>query len=230
MSQLYTFIVERFESSAFRFWLSVSIAFAVNGGGILAYVLWGPTLIGELTALNLLLMGGFVLLNQEELSSRLLLFVFLLMLIGLAAEWIGVHTGLLFGEYYYTDTLGLSLWNVPLVIGLNWAIVVLGCSALSSLMLSSHVVPQRLNRKVVKLVLAATLATVFDYFLEPVAIHLNFWQWNNGVIPAFNYLSWFGVSLVGVWILLLQRVPDNKFAAILLLTQSMFFIAIRLIA
>jgi uncharacterized membrane protein len=42
--------------------------------------------------------------------------------------------------------------------------------------------------------LAAILAVVFDYVLEPVAINLNYWQWAYNIIPLQNYLAWFLIS------------------------------------
>jgi putative membrane protein len=230
MSQLYAFIAERFDSRNVKFWISVVMAFVINGGGIIAYSWWGPSLIGKLSAINLLMMSVLVIINQEDMSKQIIMTLATLMLIGLTAEWLGVHGGILFGDYYYTGVLGAALWNVPIVIGLNWAIVILGCYTLSSIMLSSSWTPVKLKTRAFKIMLTALLATVFDYLLEPAAIHLNFWQWKDAEVPLLNYASWFGVSLVAALLLSLRKLTDNKFAAVLLLTQVIFFIAITLMA
>src|SRR5689334_18557252 len=40
--------------------------------------------------------------------------------IGFAAEVIGVHTGVPFGDYRYGSTLGARLFGVPIVVALAW--------------------------------------------------------------------------------------------------------------
>jgi putative membrane protein len=40
---------------------------------------------------------------------------------------LGVHTGILFGNYKYGNALGLKLNDVPILIGINWFIVVYAC-------------------------------------------------------------------------------------------------------
>lgn len=44
------------------------------------------------------------------------------MFVGFAVEALGVTTGVIFGAYHYTDRMGPRLHEVPLVIGINWAI------------------------------------------------------------------------------------------------------------
>ena len=47
-------------------------------------------------------------------------------LITYLTEVIGVKTGLIFGEYSYGNVLGIKLFDVPIIIGLNWVFVILG--------------------------------------------------------------------------------------------------------
>jgi putative membrane protein len=75
----------------------------------------------------------------------------------------------------------------------------------------------------------ALLATFFDFTIEPVAIKLNFWQWQNHEIPVFNYACWFIISAVLLrlfkW---LHFNKDNHFAVHLFIIQYLFFIALQL--
>jgi putative membrane protein len=48
-------------------------------------------------------------------------------------EVVGVKTGLIFGEYKYGSTLGIKLFEVPLIIGFNWVFVILGSISISRL-------------------------------------------------------------------------------------------------
>jgi len=73
----------------------------------------------------------------------------------------------------------------------------------------------------------ATLAVIFDWLMEPVAIKLGFWKW-QGDIPVYNYVCWFFISLL---MLVLFRAckfnKQNKFAVNLLLIQLLFFLILR---
>ncbi|NBW35908.1 MAG: carotenoid biosynthesis protein, partial [Cytophagia bacterium] len=111
----------------------------------------------------------------------------------------------------------------------NWAVVVLGAHALAQLIVSSKFWPAVLKKTWLSLILAAGLATLFDYLLEPVAIYLNFWQWEAGVIPMLNYISWFGVSLAALLLVERFNTGENKMAAIVLLAQTIFLVGITLL-
>jgi putative membrane protein len=75
------------------------------------------------------------------------------------------------------------------------------------------------------------MATAFDWLMEPVAVHLNYWKWLlDGSIPLYNYVCWFGVSVL---LLVLYKVfsldQPNRFARRLLLIQSLFFFILRMV-
>jgi putative membrane protein len=91
-----------------------------------------------------------------------------------ALEVIGVKTGLVFGEYKYGETLGLKLFEVPLIIGFNWILVILGTISVAQL-ITKNVLANSL--------IAATISVIFDLVLEPIAIKLDYWQWSQNVIP-----------------------------------------------
>lgn len=105
-----------------------------------------------------------------------------------AAEAVGVATGAVFGEYAYGPTLGWAWRGVPLVIALNWVLVVNGAVALTSRALPPETGPWR--RPALAL-LAGALAAAFDFILEPAAIRLDYWHWAGGAIPLQNYAAWF---------------------------------------
>jgi len=75
----------------------------------------------------------------------------------------------------------------------------------------------------------ATLAVLFDYLMEPVAIKLGYWQWlDKGEIPLYNYICWFIISMILLYIFhRLTFGKQNKFAVNLLLIQAMFFLLLR---
>ena len=59
-------------------------------------------------------------------DSNLILWILVTFLITFVLEAIGVATGLIFGYYWYGNTLGFSLFEVPLLIGINWTLIIMG--------------------------------------------------------------------------------------------------------
>ena len=190
------------------------------------------------TPLNLLLMFGLILYTQEKLNWQLLTFFGICFTVGIWVEVIGTSTGNLFGNYSYSKNLGPAFKNVPLVIGINWCIIMYCCGV------AVHIVFKKLSDRVKEItgsstspVLqllststdAAILAVFFDWILEPAAIKLGYWQWlDDGDVPAFNYMCWFMISSVLLLLFgLLKFEKNNKFAVHLLMIMAMFFMLIR---
>jgi putative membrane protein len=75
----------------------------------------------------------------------------------------------------------------------------------------------------------ATIATCFDFILEPVAVKLQFWSWENGQIPLLNYICWFTISAILLGIkLYFKAIRFNIFATSLLIIQALFFLMLNL--
>ena len=103
------------------------------------------------------------------------------------AEWIGVRFGWLFGSYKYGDSLGIKLDGVPLIIGANWLLLSL---------VSREVISKLLNNKILIIFLSSILMVLIDFLIEPISDNLNFWIWENNIIPYSNYLDWFLIALL----------------------------------
>ncbi|SEF82793.1 carotenoid biosynthesis protein [Algoriphagus boritolerans] len=134
--------------------------------------------------------------------------------IGFGSEIIGIHTGYLYGDYVYGPTLGPKLWDVPIIIGVNWFIL----SYLTGTLF------RNVTNDYHAAFLGAIAMTSLDYIIEPVAVTLNFWAWKFDVIPVENYVGWLGVSFL---IQLIYRKANfeksNPIAAFLLMALILFF-------
>jgi putative membrane protein len=139
----------------------------------------------SLSYLNLLLSFVLIILARKTQQKRFLGFLGFCFIIGFIAELIGVHTGLLFGTYSYGSNLGYKLFEVPLIIGLNWGILVV---------VSASVVNRIKVNTILKISFAALLMVVLDYLMEPVSNDLDFWYWKNDLIPVFNFICWYLIS------------------------------------
>lgn len=184
------------------------------------------------TAINLLLMLGLLIFAEEKLTRHWWYYLLICFITGMSVEWVGVHTGWLFGNYAYGDVLGPKLWGVPLMIGVNWFIVMYGSAVLMKKVsdrLSVSATMPAWFKYLLMAIDAACVAVLFDWIMEPVAVQLGYWQWGgNGAIPLFNYVSWFIVSwLLQIVFFLLPIKNTNLFAVHLLLIQAMFFLILR---
>lgn len=155
-----------------------------------------------------------------------------LFFLGMAVEWVGVRTGLLFGTYAYGDLLGPKLDGVPLLIGGNWFLVLIGSLGLvirvrDHLTGWSRYQVGRIGAASQKFIIplsAAGVATFFDRFMEPAAMRLGFWSWAAGNVPVYNYICWFLLSFLAFWWGGDRLRPvASPFTSRLLLIQAVFF-------
>jgi putative membrane protein len=158
--------------------------------------------------------------SQKRARLRLIVWIVLTYAVTFALEAIGTATGLVFGPYDYGNVLGVMVLAVPVVIGFNWVLVVLGALRIVQRLPWWAAIPG-----------AAVLTTAFDFLMEPAAIHLGYWTWHWDGIPPQNYLAWFLISFTAAvaYRALRIRIP-SKLPAYYMLIQAVFFAAIRIIA
>jgi putative membrane protein len=152
---------------------------------------------------------------NKDFSMKFLLLSCIIFLIGFCVEAIGVGTGILFGSYAYGNLFGIKIFDTPIIIGVNWLF----------LALSTYGVVQYFTKKAFYLILfPPLLMTGLDFLVEPVAMELGFWNWENDVIPFQNYVMWFATSLIihGV-IYSFQPAVNAKISCIVLSVQVLFF-------
>ena len=139
-----------------------------------------------LTPFTLLLTGSVTLyFSFQKGNTKLIVWGLIVYIITFSLEVIGVKTGYIFGSYYYGNILGLQLFDVPMIIGFNWVVIILGAIGIAS----------RIHKSAFQIaLLTGTFAVLFDLMLEPVAIKLSYWAWELGFIPLQNYYAWFGIA------------------------------------
>jgi uncharacterized membrane protein len=124
-------------------------------------------------------------------------------------EYIGAKTGLIFGNYHYLDVWIPALNGVPIAISCAWLVMLCGSFAIVQRFTTIQ------HSIWLRCLLLAFCMTVFDVFMEPVAIKLHYWVWleHTGnsffVAPIQNYAAWFGISYVLGWFALRYRVFDT---------------------
>ncbi|HEX7366874.1 MAG TPA: carotenoid biosynthesis protein [Pelobium sp.] len=172
---------------------------------------------------HLLLMATILLINQKDFRKEFwfgLLFVYLS---GYLVEVVGVSSGAIFGTYAYGNTLGVKVAQVPLMIGVNWVILVFGIGAV----LKKHLK----HLRTLKSLVGAAILVFIDFLIEPVAVKFDYWSWADSTIPLQNYIAWFLVCFILLRVYYeLEFRKSNPVALTLMVSQVLFFIGLNVTA
>ena len=217
--------------------IATSIAVLFHCIGLAGILFYDAALFASLTPMNLLLSASLLVYTQKEKNNHFLLFASICFVVGYGVEYLGVNYQLLFGDYRYLSAMGFQWNNVPVVIGVNWFIMMYCCGISIQHFLNfmwnklkDENQPRRRNVGFFAVIIdGALLATFFDWLMEPVAVKLGYWQWlGDGSIPVFNYVCWFVISALLMFLFrILSFSKQNQFAVNLLLIQFMFFLVLR---
>ncbi|WP_041779223.1 carotenoid biosynthesis protein [Belliella baltica] len=174
-----------------------------------------------LTPFHLLLCTGLLFVFHKGWNTAFYLFVILSFGIGYGSEVLGVHTGFPFGNYRYGPVLGFQLFEVPLLIGVNWLLLVY---------LSGEIFHKKIKNDFIAASLGALVMVLLDVLIEPVAVKLDFWSWENDLIPLSNFIGWFGIAFI---IQLIYRKlsfdKSNVLSLYLLINLAIFFLLLNLL-
>jgi bisanhydrobacterioruberin hydratase len=202
-----------------RFWIVfITIFYAVGIVGI-SNENW-KTLIVPLSSAHLFLTFLVLYFSRRGKKDQFLLYAFLLFLIGVFVEIIGTKTGWLFGNYAYGKTLGWKILGVPAIIGVNWATMVICSSTWVS----------KWNTTIWwKAIAAALIMTGLDFLIEPVAMQLDFWQWENDTVPFYNYVCWFVISIpMHLFYIKWNLVENNSVPKSVYILMLVFFVVLNI--
>ncbi|MFZ9661513.1 MAG: carotenoid biosynthesis protein [Chitinophagaceae bacterium] len=202
----------------------IFIAALFHVSGAIGIIFGNSALFISLTPLNLLIMFFLVIWTTPEWNMKSLFFFTLCYATGFLSEMIGVNTGMLFGSYRYGNILGPKISGVPLLIAINWFMVVYGSGHFISIMEKKIRVKLNLFSKIF---IGASVCTIFDWIMEPAAIRLGFWKWSNPGIPVSNYITWFLLSALLIFVFEKCNFKKHSFTMYLLLIQTLFFLILR---
>lgn len=201
--------------------------------GIVLPILYTVGVVGVLLAVHpdFLLLTPVILLvslatvlschQPEKDWKELAFFCGLVFIVGFTLEAVGVQTGVIFGRYQYGETLGYKWLDAPLMIGINWVLLVY---------ITGATVRQFMPFAwpIIQAVIAAALMTLLDFLIEPVAIKYDMWHWlGDGSVPVQNYFAWFDIGFL-MQLAFIYLVPqvNNRTAPLLLLLQFLFFLSL----
>jgi putative membrane protein len=182
--------------------------------GSIGFIL-NPSFFSPFTPYTLLLTCFVFLIHNSSPDKKFIFSFFSIALLGFIVEVIGVKTGLLFGNYSYGNGLGYKILAVPLVISINWAMLI--CAGIIT-------VSRIFTNKLIVLGATALLITSIDLIIEQVAPKLDFWQFEGGLPDLHNYLGWIGVTFFTSYFFYPTIIKGNRpVSLIILILQIIFF-------
>lgn len=175
-----------------------------------------------LTPTTLSITTVIVVLNiLKEKRSTNFNWILVVVLFTLAIEILGVKTKLIFGDYEYGNVLGIKIYDVPIIIGFNWALIILGAIQISE---------KYIDKKYIAIIVSSFLAVLFDFILEPVAVKLVYWSWKGNNIPVQNYVAWLVISLLASFLYFILKIKINSsLPKIYFIVQIIFFFSLLIL-
>lgn len=202
---------------------AVAILIIFHLVGLLGITLIDRSLFATLSPLNLLLSLLLIWLSHRpaKYSNGILILFISCLILGYLVELLGTQTGFPFGNYQYGSSLGVQLFEVPVIIGVNWFLLVMG---------SGYIMKGLVNSRWLRITGGAVLMTLADIAIEPMAPVLDFWYWEEGFAPLMNYAGWFVVSMImlGMFEVWISR-DENRVAVPSFFIVVTFFISLNLL-
>jgi putative membrane protein len=198
-------------------WISLVHFFGILG------VYFLPEWFLPATPLIILVSAVVVLLRYEKFRKTRVVAFIVIAVVTFLVEVYGVQTGNLFGTYSYGDNLGWKLFGVPLIIGVNWAALLMVAQQLTT-----HYIV--VNNRFFSAISVAVLMTTFDLLLEVLAPQFDYWSFTHmNYAPTENFTAWFVVSFcLGLYSYSHFR-NQNKTAVFYGIAQLIFFMVLGLL-
>lgn len=196
------------------------ISYYIIGFAGMAFPLTKPY-FEQLTGLTILISFGLMMLYHQGWTLKFILAAIFIYAAGFAVEAFGVSSGSVFGHYSYHTSLGPKWFDTPLLIGINWLMLIYAI-----FLLTSKIKLHRLLRPLFN----AALMVVYDLLLEPVAIEWNMWKWKDLSVPLQNYIAWFVIALIFFVILQILNVRyKNRISSLILICQCVLFLLLNMV-
>lgn len=175
----------------------------------------------QLTGLTIIISFFLMMIYHKGWNFRFIFVSLFIICAGFFVEVVGVKTGDIFGTYTYHGGLGPKWLGVPVIMGVNWLMIVY---AIYHMTLKVNMNP------VIRPMVNAMLMVIYDLALEPVAIGWNMWTWEEGSVPASNYIAWFFISFLFFAIMQVFNIKyKNRIATLVIALQFVLFLLLNVV-
>lgn len=173
------------------------IVFICIGGFFTAVIPFDKRLVhvSSVSILFFALPSYFALIKWLGKNQGLKL-LFTLSLFALSIETFAILTGFPYGNFSYSEKIGLKLFETtPWTVPFAWVPLVLGTMSIA----------QKITNKPISIIMTSTLLLLCtDFVLDPGAVILDFWKYDNGGffynVPLSNFFGWIISGLIGSFI------------------------------
>ena len=162
--------------------ISVFLIWLIHISGALGLLYYDIIFFAALTPINLYLTALLLMINQKNPRIKELIGIGLIFFTGIIVEYLGVNYNLIFGEYEYGKNMGPKFFGVPFLIGVNWIIITLTAGGIANTFFKKN--------KYLTILFGSILMVFIDFFIEPVAPVLDFWEFKGNIVPISNYTGW----------------------------------------
>ncbi len=158
--------------------------------------------------------------QEDKLKLKHIVLFSVIFVLGFFIEFVGVKTGKIFGIYWYGNGLGLKIAEIPIIIGMNWLLLVY----------LTYNILRPIKNRFVRVLPAAFLMVFYDFFVEQVAGFMDMWYWHKEYVPIQNYLAWLFFSIIFLFLFAVADLKiNNKLSFIVFSVQFLFFTLVLLI-
>jgi uncharacterized membrane protein len=122
----------------------------------------------------------------------------LVVAVAVAFEAVGLATGVPYGRYTYAETLGPTLFGVPLLVPLAWLMM-----AWPSWVVAARLIGDG-GHRLARIAVAAGVFAAWDVVLDPQMVQAGYWTWADptpglpgiDTVPLTNLAGWLLAGLV----------------------------------
>ena len=117
-------------------------------------------------------------------------------------EEIGVHTGIVFGHYYFNPIMGFKVDVIPFGLPFGWLCLIYMAWITTNLILFGKPLPTEFRHGDIFAVaaLGALVLTTLDLNADPFMVENDCWVWTDGGpffgVPIHNYVGWLFVGVL----------------------------------
>jgi len=145
-----------------------------------------------MSPLAILITFILLILNYDFKQKGFITALISIITIGFLVEFLGVNYDFFFGSYEYGNSLGHKIGGVPIIMSVNWLVLIFLAGSFTE-----KIIP---NSLLLKVLFGSLLLVFLDIFLEVCAPKLDYWKFNEEVVPISNYNSWFIISAICLYI------------------------------
>ena len=167
---------------------SIFIVWLINVSGFFGMFSDQKELFLTITPYAILMSFILIFINSKINQKGFITSIVIIAIFGFIIEYLGANYGILFGAYSYGENLGLKVGNVPLIMAINWILLIIITGNFSEKVFK--------NSLASRIIFGSLLMVILDFFIEVSAPKLDYWEFDKHPVPLTNYIWWFVFSII----------------------------------